>query len=488
MKRSTIWIVVAIAIAQLAPAFGQVPSPSPSVAIVASITDPALAEVLRDVLDRNPDIAAAAAAVEADRLMAPQARALPQPEAQVTGYLMPPETRVGALRAMAMVSQRLPGGGKRALSEQAAGQQATASAAELEALRLQRVTEARTLYHEIGFLDAALAVLETDRATLAHFEEVARARYASGVGLQQEVVSIQAEITRLDARRSDLQGRRATSLAALNSLRDRFASPLAPNPSPKRATPTLDWSGLRERAMSARPELAALDARVDRAATEAEIAGKRGAPDFSVGVVYGFVEPRTDANPPGNGDDDLGLTGGITIPIWRDGIRAGVEEATGRRLAAEQQRRAAVVGIDRELEALRGRLPEIGRQVELFEGTLRIQSEQALRSAEAAYASGGVDALALLDSERTLLDVRLAAVRSRVDLAIALGELERTIAGPLTATPVLSSDAAGGTSPSAQRVGEPPPRLEARTSEPRARDLEPATRNPQPGTRGGASS
>jgi outer membrane protein, heavy metal efflux system len=211
--------------------------------------------------------------------------------------------------------------------------------------------------------------------------------------------------------------------------------------------------------------------------------------------VYGFVEPRTDADPPGNGDDDLGLTGGITIPIWRDGIRAGVEEATGRRLAAEQQRRAAVVDIDRELEALRGRLPEIGRQVELFEGTLRIQSEQALRSAEAAYASGGVDALALLDSERTLLDVRLAAVRSRVDLAIALGELERTIAGPLPAAPVLTSDAAAGASPPVLRVNDQPPRLETRTSEPdtrnpqpATRDSEPAARNPEPATRKGASS
>jgi hypothetical protein len=60
-----------------------------------------------------------------------------------------------------------------------------------------------------------------------------------------------------------------------------------------------------------------------------------------------------------------------------------------------------------------------------------VQSEHALRSAEAAYTAGRVDALALLDAERVLLDVRLAAVRARADLAIARARLEGAIAAPL---------------------------------------------------------
>jgi outer membrane protein TolC len=67
----------------------------------------------------------------------------------------------------------------------------------------------------------------------------------------------------------------------------------------------------------------------------------------------------------------------------------------------------------------------------LLENILAVQSEQALASAEAAYTAGRVDALALLDAERTLLEVRLSAARSRADLANAFIELEGATATPL---------------------------------------------------------
>jgi len=86
---------------------------------------------------------------------------------------------------------------------------------------------------------------------------------------------------------------------------------------------------------------------------------------------------------------------------------------------------------ERELYDLRGRLPEIARRLDLLENVLPIQAEQSFASAEAAYAAGRVDALAMLDAERVLLDVRLAAARARADLAIALIDLEMAVAAPL---------------------------------------------------------
>jgi outer membrane protein TolC len=418
---------------------------SPSAEIVSAISDPELAGVLRDILERNPDLGTAAALLEAERLGALQSRTLPDPDVQLTAYLMPPQTRVGALRARASVSQRFPGGGKRGLREESGIHRTAVAAAEVEAKGLRLITDARRLYHEVGYLDVAHSVLEADRATLVHFEELARARYASGVGLQQEVVSVQAEITKLDAQVAELRGRRASVVAAINALRDRSGAGLDPQPPPSTRPSLPAWETLRVYALASRPELAGLDSAVLEAEAEANLAAKRGAPDFRVGVVYGYVEPRTDADPPENGDDDFGVTGGITIPVWRDSVDAGFEEATQRRLAAEEQRRASVITIDRELEELRGRIPEYERQLQLFEGTLRIQSEQALRSAEAAYVAGRIDAIALLDAVRTLLDVQLAAARSRADLAIAFARLEGAIARPIgSVAPIETGPSAPG--------------------------------------------
>jgi cobalt-zinc-cadmium efflux system outer membrane protein len=251
-------IVVVVMAAAAVVAHGE--DGSPSAEIVAKISDPELAGILGDILERNPELRTAAALVEAERLGVPQTKTLPDPEVQLTAYLMPPQTRVGALRATASVSQRLPGTGKRGLREQSAIHRANAAAADVEAQRLLLITDARRRYHEAGYLDAAHSVLEADRATLVHFEELARARYASGVGLQQEVVSIQAEITKLDGQLADLRARRASVVAAINALRDRSGAALDPQPAQPARQPLPAWDILREHALQSRPELTGLDA------------------------------------------------------------------------------------------------------------------------------------------------------------------------------------------------------------------------------------
>ena len=67
----------------------------------------------------------------------------------------------------------------------------------------------------------------------------------------------------------------------------------------------------------------------------------------------------------------------------------------------------------------------------LYDSVLIVQAGQSLRSAESAYAAGTAKALDLLDAERVLLQVRIAAERVRADLDIAHAQLEGVIAGPL---------------------------------------------------------
>jgi outer membrane protein TolC len=54
-----------------------------------------------------------------------------------------------------------------------------------------------------------------------------------------------------------------------------------------------------------------------------------------------------------------------------------------------------------------------------------------LRSAEAGYSAGTLNALDLLDAERVLLDVRTGSLRARADYAIALIRLEGAVGEPL---------------------------------------------------------
>jgi len=416
------------------------PAREPADRLADAITDPGLGGLVREVLERNPAIATAAARTRAARQQAPQARALPDPMVGVAAYLSTPETRVGPQTVMGSLSQRFPWFGKRALRGEAADSRADALGAEVEARRLELVTETRRIWYEIAFLDAHRQVIETDRETLVHFEELARARYASGGGIQQAVVRIQAEITKDDNRLLDIATRRASLAAELNALRDRpqdSAIPRAELPAEAQpAGPSLDE--LRGRAMAARPELARTAAEVERADRLIELARKEYKPDFTLGATWTRVGDRSDPAglmqpPPDNGKDVFGLNLSFNLPVQRGRLRAGLEEATEARLAAVESTRQVTTAIDRSLGDLAERLRLTAEQVDLFERVLVVQAEQSLRSAEAAYGAGSINSLDLLDAERVLLDVRTATQRARADNAVALARLEGAIGGPLVA-------------------------------------------------------
>ncbi len=392
---------------------------------------PDLRDLLTEVLERNPGIAELNARMAAAGSRSTAVRKLPDPTAEVTAFVLPPETRVGPQRFAARLNQRLPGGGKRGISEKAADLERQALAAEIQVLRLELISEARRLVAEMGYLDEARRVIARDHTTLEQYEELARARYASGKGLQMDAIQLQAEMSRLESRQTEFDERRAGVVAEINQLRDRPGSVVDLGAPVTVPNGNLDWSRLHDIALVSRPELTVDMARIERSGALIDLAGKDRSPDFSVGLTYAYVDRRTDVDVPNNGQDVLGISGGITIPLWKTGNDAEVEAATQMQLAEEASRRATITGIQRQLEDLRGRIPEIQRRLALLEDVLPIQSEQALASAESAYAAGRVDALALLDAERLLLDVRLTAARSRTDLAIAYIDLEAAVGAPV---------------------------------------------------------
>lgn len=367
---------------------------------------------------------------------APRVRALPDPVAMLTLFVLPPETRVGPQRLSASISQQLPWFGKLDLAEQAALYAAAAVESEVEVARLDALTETRKLFYELAFHDLHETIVRAERTALVRFEEAARARYSAGAGLQQEIVRIQAQITRLDARLLVIDERRAGLLTAVNALRDRSSGELVEEISlPPAITVELDVEELRRDALR-RPELAAADARIAERRTRVELARKDFRPDFTVGLGYTLVERRQDAagrvSPPeDDGDDILALNGAIRLPVRRRKLEAGLEESLAWQRAAEENKRRIETAIERSIGDTSTRLPLLFEHWRLLDAVLQVQAREALRSAESAYTTGKLNAVDLLDAEVVLFEVRTAAARTLTDWAVTRAELERSIAGPL---------------------------------------------------------
>ena len=150
-----------------------------------------------------------------------QVTALPDPVVTFNQALRSVETRVGPQRNSYMISQAFPWFGKLDLQGQVARQSATARYHLYTARQRDVIAEVKQAYYHLAYVDQAVRISEEERSLLEHYEALAETRYATGQGLQQAVIKMQAEITKVMNRLEMLALQRATLAARLNTLRDR---------------------------------------------------------------------------------------------------------------------------------------------------------------------------------------------------------------------------------------------------------------------------
>jgi outer membrane protein TolC len=395
--------------------------------------EPRLQEYVNEALERNPSVQEALARYRAALQKVPQVTALPDPVFSFGQAIRSVETRVGPQHNSFLLSQAFPWFGKLDLRGKVVVQEAAALYELFQAQQREVIARAKAAFYDLAYADAALRITEEERTLLEHYESLAQTRYATGAGLQQAVIKIQAEITKVINRLDILNQQRVTLVARLNTLMNHPPQDSLP-PLERLSLPqlALGLDELYEMGDQNLQELKATQALIERSERSIDLAKKDNWPDFFVGVGFVNVGDRGDPAgvaqpPPDNGKNAFSFSVGINIPIWRDKYKAAIEEASENLLA----QRSNYANIRNEMEfSVRDqvvRLETLQNQVDLFENVLILQAEETLRSTEAAYETGQLGVLDLLDSERFLLDVRLINARYYSDYLIALTHLERAI-------------------------------------------------------------
>ena len=402
----------------------------------STLDDARLKALIEEALERNPEVQAARWHETAARERIPTAGALPDPTLQLTGFAQPPQTRVGPQVSGVAFNQRLPWFGKRTDRVEATTVRAEIQRQVAAARRADVVRQVKVAYYELAYLDRALAITAEERGLLEHYESLARARYSQGIGLQQAVVKLQAEITRVLTRHQELTRQRIDAESRLNALRDRPADAgIADATLGELPRVALDQDRILAIGRANAPEVKAAALGVDRDEVGVRLAERRYWPDLVLGGTWGRIRARDDQPgrlnpPPDNGKDTLGLTLGINIPLHRGIYDAGVREAVARRSAAAESHRLALNGVGQAVRSTGFALTTIEAQIALYENALVPQAEQALTATEEAYATGTTGVLDQLDSEEVLLDVRLGLARLKANYMQALADMERAIGAP----------------------------------------------------------
>ena len=420
----------ALAVLLAAPAAG---SAQPVAAADSYPPQQDLESCLENAVAQNPALLASRAQTEAARRRIAQLTALPDPTLHLSQALRSVETRVGAQTGGITVTQSLPWFGARELRGRVATSEADAPHRLHQAEEHEVVARIKRTFYDLGYLDAAIRLLEEERSLLGHYETLARARYASGQGLQQAVIRLQAELTRVFDRQRQLSRQRGMLAASLNTLCGRAPETAIPSIPPiARPSVNPDREHLLELGERNRQELLAAAALVAAGEDAVELAGMSFRPRFTASVALMNVAGRDPWDafgplPPDEGKNSISVSMGVSLPVWRQSYRAGVEEA-GHRLTAQRRRlEEARDAMESAVEQALIRLDTLDEQIELLDTVLIPQTEQSLEATEAAYQTGQVGVLELLDGERVQLDVLRMRARYVSDFLIALADLERSV-------------------------------------------------------------
>ncbi len=398
--------------------------------------DSQLTALITVLLEENPGIRSVWADSRSRYAKVDQAGSLPDPMLAYRYFVEAPETRVGPQEHALEISQGIPWNSKRRLQAEQARLLADGStwiAADRERAEVARLKKA---YFEAAYLQEAIRILGEEKSLLERFEQIALTRYATGKGIQQSIVKVQTDISRLADTGFALRER-------LDVVVDRLAVMIGRPGTPPALSPitlpfddwTVDAAELERSAAEIHPAVLAVETKIEagQTGTRRRVLEKR--PDFLVGLGYTLVGSRNDpagilSPPPDNGNDILGVTVGVKIPLYRKKIRAGVaeaEQAVNRDVQALQSVRN---DLRYRVQQSMTRIESLTERGRLYDKVIIPQAEQALASAESAYSTGRLGFLDLLDAERILFMSRLAFHRLVADTWIAASELEEAIGRP----------------------------------------------------------
>lgn len=305
---------------------------------------------------------------------------------------------------------------------EAAFEEALAAGRRFEAARLALRAGVLAEWADWAALGVRLGALEQDVALLESLERQARA--STGAGAAQRAL-LERQLALADARnalavlRAEADARRAALNARL--LREPDAplpAPAAPAPRPRPADEEILSLGV-----AANPELAALEHEAAARGESAELAPLRWFPN---------VAPSAQAG--GGMDESLGL--GITFPTSVPAVRAGIRQAQARADAAAARLRQGALDAR---AALLAALADLRAQEQVLD-TLRDTLEPSARALEAnarqAYVHGAGDLPELVETQRALLELRVAVAQALAAREARLAEVERLAGLDFTRTGV----------------------------------------------------
>lgn len=383
--------------------------------------------LIEEALNNNPRIQASYNNWKAAGFKITEVSALPDPMASFSGLGDPIETKIGPVDNKYSISQMFPFPGKLGLKASSQGKSAEMLKEKYEALKREVIKNVKFLYYDLFWVDRAIQVTEEEKLILENLEKVAQRKYESNLASQQDVIKAQVELSRLIERLFQLKENRNNIEAMMNSILNRPQGTLLGRTVPVEPEDfKYELSQLRDMAKESRQELLMAGLEIEKAEHEKSLARLDYFPDFTLGVDYtqignGYTTQTDDGN-----DAWMAMVS-INLPIWFNKLNAQLKGKKTMLEAAKKDYEGEKNSVGYEVDNLYFKINTYKEIAGLYKTALVPQAEQAFEAARIGYETGKVDFLNWLDSERMLLQMRLAYYKAIVDYEKSIAYLERVV-------------------------------------------------------------
>ncbi len=398
---------------------GEVGTSPPPASTTRSLT---LADALRLALEKNPDLRASSARVDAAAGRAYQAKLWSNPELELNAEDWPVSRRHGFSDAKQTigVAQTLPFPGKKRLDRQIGASGVRLTETELSLRRLELVRAVKSAFFQVLAAERLVAV-EGELVTVAESSaSAARKRVGAGAAPDQE--QLRAEIP-LEQARTELAGFDRELVLARQTLALLLGQPDLAEATVSGALAESVTPGLLEqrpeRWLPNHPSVVSARTSRDRAQLELRRAKLAPYPDVRVGMAGGRI---------GETDQSIIQLGfSLPLPILDSG-KGKQQEAQANVSVADAELASIEQRLWRDWAMASQRLRTAAQQVASYRERILPKANEALRLVQTGFEAGKFGFIDLLDTQRTTAQARLAYQQKLLELNLAQAELEAVLA------------------------------------------------------------
>jgi outer membrane protein TolC len=385
-----------------------------------------LESLIEEAKKNNPEILSAKKRYEAAKARIPQAKSLEDPSVGLTFEKIPRGTlkinKTMPDDRMLSLTQAVPFFGKLSLKGKIALVESQMAVSEYKAKEITIVKEVKKAYYDLFMNYKEIELTKTNLTLLRGIVKIAEGKYMAGQLPQEEVAKINLEIARLSNNSTNLLLEKQSKETTLNTLLNR--APEAPLVIPVLIEDNIAFDkesqDLYRLAITNQPELMIFSYAIEKNKYAKSLAKRSLFPDFMAGIVQRGITSGTI------GPWDLMLS--FTVPLWfwtkqRYEVKEAIANLDEARAAYEVMKNKVI----REVKSAYSNVKIARSRMDLSGQSLLPVLENTIASSISAFRSGKGDAMALLDTERMLIETKMDYYKSLVEYNMNLAELEQVV-------------------------------------------------------------